>query len=87
MSKSKIITKRIPLENRKPDKFYYELKHDDGDINDKNLRVEKDVLINFYGTLELDFELDFSNQDPTSYKEAITFKEFRKQEKEYLEGK
>lgn len=75
--KAKVLMKRIKEKDRKHDKFYYETRHNDNSM-DRPVTVEKDVLVNFYGTLELDFELNFKG------KKAITFKEFREQEKKYL---
>ncbi len=87
MKKAKIIEARVLEKDRKPNKYYYELRHNDNSVSSKNLSVEKNVLVNFYGTLELDFELDFSKKDVPSYKDAISFKEFRRQEKEFLSNR
>lgn len=42
--------KRIPKAERDPNKFYYELRHADNDWS-VPITVEKNVLVNFWGTL------------------------------------
>lgn len=44
-----IVKKRIPINLRKKDLFYYELRHYDN--NENKYVIENNVLVNFYGTL------------------------------------
>jgi len=53
---------RLPAKGRFPELFYYDIRHSDTDLGEPST-IEKDVLVNYYGTLVTTKELNFGDSD------------------------